>query len=93
MVNVKSKIVEATEKKFIRHPSLRSGCRIIWLFCKKNVENRRYLNDILPREYVYKITSFSLIEESLVLCEAKFDATFLINIYLKEMLKEFLVRE
>ena len=65
---------------------------INWLCWKKNVENRRYLNDILPRDYLYKITSFSLIDKSLVLCETKFDATFLINICSKEMLDDFLVQ-
>ena len=38
----------------------------LWLCAKKNVESRRYLNDILPPDFMYKVTAYSIIE-SLIL--------------------------
>ena len=63
--------------------------QIHWMCCKKNVESRRYLNDLLPRNYHYKITSYSVIEESNVICETKFECTFLVNVCDKETLMTF----
>ena len=64
----------------------------LWLCAKKNVESRRYLNDILPPDFMYKVTAYSIIEESNIVCETKFAATLLANICSKEGFDDFLAK-
>ena len=64
----------------------------LWLCAKKNVESRRYLNDILPPDFMYKVTAYSIIEESNIVCETKFTETLLANICSKEGFDDFLAK-
>ena len=51
---------------------------IHWDCCKNNLENRRILEDLLPRNYFYIVTSFNLIER-LNLCSSESCHIFLQN--------------
>ena len=52
---------------------------IQWDVCRNNVEHQRILEDILPQNYHYQVTSFKIEELSPITAETKFDAQFNVN--------------
>ena len=62
----------------------------IWLCCNKDLGKRTILENILPLNYKYKITSFKVISESDIHNESKFEAVLSANICSEERLKQFL---
>ena len=64
-----------------------SFAQFSWLCCNKNKEKRKFLEDILPSGYHYKIESFKIVEESIIDKETKLDAIFAVNICDEEEIK------
>ena len=62
-----------------------------WLCFNKNPEKRVILESILPSGYRYRVTSFKIIEESLILNENKFEAVVDVNVCEEEEIWPFLV--
>ena len=60
-----------------------------WLCCKQNLEKRLILEQLLPKEYKYRISSFKVIEESEIKLETKFEASVGVNICDVENIKQF----
>ena len=63
---------------------------IAWLCFKENIEKRSILEKILPDEYKYKVSSFKIIDQSLISSETKFEAAFSVNICTEEGIKKSL---
>ena len=61
-----------------------------WNCCKKDLEKRSILEDIVPQNYKYVISSFKLIEKSDIQNESKFEAVLSVNICSEVATKEFL---
>ena len=61
-----------------------------WMCCKKDLEKRKILENLLPEEFKYKISSFKIIEDSLIPNETKFDAIFALNVCSEEDIRIFL---
>ena len=61
-----------------------------WNCCKKDLEKRSILEDILPTNYNYKVSSFKLTETSDIKNESKFEAVLSVNICSEVTTKEFL---
>lgn len=51
-----------------------------WKCCYVNLSQRKFLEEILPPDYKYKITSFNVIETTQFLYETKFSSKILVNI-------------
>ena len=64
--------------------------RFSWMCCKKNLEKRKILENILPEEFKYKILSFKISEDSLIPNETKFDAIFALNVCSEEGIRNLL---
>lgn len=60
-----------------------------WKCFKKDIEKRFMLEDILPVNYMYRISSFKLSHESNIPNESKFEAVISVNICSEVGLKEF----
>ena len=61
-----------------------------WNCLKKDLEKRLILENVLPENYSYRISSFNLIRESEIPNESKFKASFQVNICSKPVLVDFL---
>ena len=61
-----------------------------WLCCKKKPENRIILENVLPGEYQYRISSFKVIQESQIVNETKFEASLSVNICTEDGVHKFL---
>ena len=61
----------------------------LWMCCKKNLEKRKILENILPEGFKYKISSFKIIEDSPIPNETKFDAIFALNVCSEEGIRKF----
>ena len=51
-----------------------------WLCCKKDLEKRKVLEQILPQDYKYKINGFKVTSLNDVINETNFEATILVNV-------------
>ena len=71
-------------------PFTMTDSRFKWLCCKKTGANRKYLEDMLPEDYSYKIEKFELLKDSQIICEAKFNAVFRVSVCSEEAVKKFL---
>ena len=60
-----------------------------WLCCKQNLEKRLILEQLLPKEYKYRISSFKVIEESEIKLETKCEASVGVNICYVENINQF----
>ena len=75
LVNVKVTLVEATAKKFIRHPSLRSGCRITpKTSILKVIPNSNFFHEKSPltsldNAYFFKGSENMILQERFWTCE------------------------
>ena len=61
-----------------------------WLCFKKDLKKRSILENILPSNYNYKISSFKVLHESEIKNESKFEAVISVNICSEEALQTFL---
>ena len=64
---------------------------VTWDCSKHNLDNRQILEDLLPRDFKYQITSFNLLGKSNICSESQFSATMNVNCCDEESLKIFLV--
>ena len=62
-----------------------------WLCYKKETGKKSILDNILPVEYSYKISSFKVIHESEIPNETKFEAAVAVNICSGEALFKYLI--
>ena len=61
-----------------------------WLCCAKTPEKRKYLEDVMPCKYKYKISSFKVVQESKIQSEVKFEAVLNVNVCQEEGIQQFL---
>ena len=61
-----------------------------WHCFKKDLEKRSIVENMLPSNHKYKISSFKLIQESDIKNESKFEACVSVNICTEDAFNEFL---
>ena len=64
--------------------------KIQWNCCTKNLEKRLTLENVLPQQFNYKITSYNLLKSAALISESKFEATIRVNICNENGVQEFI---
>ena len=54
--------------------------KIQWNCCKKNLEKRSTLENVLPQQYNYKVIAYDLLESATIISESKFSATIRVDV-------------
>ena len=61
-----------------------------WKVCHEDTTKRAVLQELLPQEYSYKITSYELLSQSKIIEESKFNAKLFVNISDEESAIDFI---